>query len=38
MEIELDEKNEMMETRSTVMDAAIKDDAAIIIIKITLKF
>ena len=32
MEKELDEKNEMMETQSTVMDAAIKYDAAIVLI------
>ena len=31
MEKELDEKNEMMEIQSTAMNAAIKDDTAIVI-------
>ena len=30
MKKELDQKNEMMETQSTEMDAVIKDDAAIV--------
>ena len=34
MEKELDKKNEMMEIQPTVMDAAIKDDAALVPIEV----